>query len=177
MMDRSEGRQPGAGSTDAPQRMARDDAGAHGSAAHAEGPRRSSSYVRVRYAETDQMGVVYHANYLVWCEIGRTDFIRALGTSYADLERQGLRLAVADAQARFIAPARYDDEIRIETWVERVQSRTITFGYEIFRVDPGPEQRLVRASTRLIALDEQGAPRTLPTPVHDWFRSAAEPSS
>lgn len=139
--------------------------GARDDAAH-----RSTSWVRVRYAETDQMGVVYHANYLVWCEIGRTDFIRELGTSYANLERQGLRLAVADAQARFIAPARYDDEIRIETWVERVQSRTITFAYEIFRARPEPEQRLVRASTRLIALDEQGAPRTLPQAILEAFR-------
>ncbi|HEX7117648.1 MAG TPA: thioesterase family protein [Longimicrobiales bacterium] len=139
-------------------------------------PRRTASRIRVRYAETDQMGVVYHANYLIWCEIGRTDFIREVGTSYAELERQGLRLAVADAQARFIAPARYDDEVRIETWVERVQSRTITFGYEIVRERPAPEQRLVTASTRLIALDERGAPRTLPQDIFGAFRGVAAPT-
>ncbi len=137
------------------------------------GRRRASSFLRVRYAETDQMGVVYHANYLVWCEVGRTDFIRAAGTSYAELEREGLRLAVADAQLRFIAPARYDDEIRVDTWVERVQSRAVTFGYEIFRTHPAPEQRLVRASTLLVALDSRGTPRTLPTTLLEWFREAA----
>src|SRR5690606_42056109 len=117
-------------------------------------PHKTSSFLRVRYAETDQMGVVYHANYLVWCEVGRTDFIRAAGTSYAEMEREGLRLAVADAELRFIAPARYDDEIRVDTWVECVQSRAVTFGYEIFRTDPAPMQRLVRASTRPVARGE-----------------------
>ena len=136
-------------------------------------PHKTSSFLRVRYAETDQMGVVYHANYLIWCEVGRTDFIRAAGTSYAELEREGLRLAVADAQLRFIAPARYDDEIRVDTWVERAQSRAVTFGYEIFRIHPGPVQRLVRASTRLVALDSRGMPRTLPPAISEWFRAAA----
>lgn len=135
--------------------------------------RRATSFLRVRYAETDQMGVVYHANYLVWCEVGRTDFIRAAGKSYAEMEREGLRLAVADAQLRFIAPARYDDEIRVDTWVECVQSRAVTFGYEIFRTDPAPMQRLVRASTRLVALGEDGAPRTLPPAILEWFKEAA----
>ncbi len=136
--------------------------------------RRATSTFRVRYGETDQMGVAYHANYLVWCEIGRTDFIRELGTSYADLERQGLRLAVADARLRYVAPARYDDDVRIETRVERVQSRTVTFGYDIVRIRPQPEQRLARASIRLIALDARGAPRTLPPPILEWFREAVD---
>ena len=64
---------------------------------------------RVRYAETDQMGVVYHANYLIWCEVGRTDFIRARGMSYADIERAGIGLAVSELSARFHGAARYDD--------------------------------------------------------------------
>lgn len=136
-------------------------------------PRRSASHVRVRYAETDQMGVVYHANYLVWCEVGRTDFIRALGTSYADLERAGLRLAVADARIRFVAPARYDDDVRIDTWIERAQSRAVTFGYEISRVRPEPALRLAIATIRLVALDARGAPRLLPPDILAWFRAAA----
>lgn len=135
--------------------------------------RRSISEVRVRYAETDQMGVVYHANYLVWCEIGRTDFMRELGTRYSDLERSGLRLAVAEARIRFHASARYDDRIRIETWVERIQSRAVTFGYEIRRVEPGAPQRLVSASTTLIALDGNGAARLLPQPILEVFRRVA----
>jgi acyl-CoA thioester hydrolase len=71
------------------------------------------SEFRVRYAETDQMGVVYHANYLVWCEVGRTDFIRAAGMSYREMEAAGVGLAVSDATMRFHAPARYDDVVRV----------------------------------------------------------------
>lgn len=129
------------------------------------------SEVRVRYAETDQMGVVYHAQYLVWCDIGRTEYIRRLGVSYAELEREGLRLAVAEATLRFHAPARYDQIIRIDTWLERVQSRTLTFRYEILR--PGTEPaRLVTASTKMIALDRDGRTRTLPPEVADLFRTS-----
>jgi acyl-CoA thioester hydrolase len=134
--------------------------------------RRTVATTRVRYAETDQMGVVYHSNYLIWCEIGRTDYLRELGATYADLERQGLRLAVADAQLRYHASARYDDLIEIETWIERAQSRALTFGYEIFRVEPGQRQRLVTASTRLIALGDDGNLCTLPADLLELFRHA-----
>ena len=86
---------------------------------------------RVRYAETDQMGVVYHTNYLIWCEVGRTDFIRARGMSYADMERAGVGLAVSELSARFHAAARYDDMIRVRTTLAEVRSRGITFDYMI----------------------------------------------
>src|SRR2546423_11431146 len=86
---------------------------------------------RVRYAETDQMQVVYHSNYLIWCEMGRTEFIRALGTPYAELERQNVTLAVIEANMRFHAGARYDNLIRVTTPVSAVRSRTITFDYVI----------------------------------------------
>src|ERR687883_1547438 len=86
---------------------------------------------RVRYAETDQMGVVYHANYLVWCEMGRTDFIRTLGLSYAEMERQGVSLAVSELSARFHAAARYDDLIRVRTLLTDVRSRMIAFDYVV----------------------------------------------
>lgn len=132
----------------------------------------SISRLRVRYAETDQMGVVYHANYLVWCDIGRTDLIRALGASYADLERDGLLLAVADASVRYHASARYDDVIEIVTSLERVQSRMLEFHYEIRRVEPTPVTRLATASTRLVALGRDGAPRTIPPDVLAMFRRA-----
>ena len=87
--------------------------------------------LRVRYAETDQMGVVYHANYLIWCEMGRTDFIRRLGMSYADMEKAGVSLAVSELSARFHAAARYDDVIRVRTTVADLRSRMITFDYVI----------------------------------------------
>src|SRR5215216_1852797 len=105
--------------------------------------------LRVRYAETDKMGVVYHANYLVWCEIGRTDYIRTLGMRYADMERQGVRLAVAEASMRSHAGARYDDMIRVETVLTEVRSRTITFDYVITNADTGA--KLVTASTVLVS--------------------------
>ena len=108
----------------------------------------------MRYAETDQMGVVYHANYLVWCEIGRTDFIRALGTPYAQLEREGVMLAVSDASLRYHASARYDDPIRIYTRLSNVRSRAITFTYRIVNADTNV--LLVSASTALISLSGDG---------------------
>jgi acyl-CoA thioester hydrolase len=127
-----------------------------------------TSRFRVRYAETDQMGVVYHANYLVWCEIGRTDLIRSLGPSYASLERDGVMLAVSDASLRFHAPARYDDLIAVETRVESVRSRTITFGYRIRR-EVEPRDRLVSATTTLVALDRAGRPRSMPSSLLALF--------
>src|SRR5690606_1798658 len=96
-----------------------------GAVRRVNGRRSHTTKLRVRYAETDQMGVVYHTHYLVWCEIGRTDFIRQLGVSYAELERQGLFLAVAEANIRYAGSARYDDPIRVETWLDAVQSRMI----------------------------------------------------
>lgn len=125
--------------------------------------------LRVRYAETDQMGVVYHANYLVWCEIGRTDFIRATLTSYAELEARGVLLAVADASVRFLRGARYDDPIEVRTRLHEVRSRTLRFGYEILHADRG--ERLAVASTTLVRLDGSGRTAALPEDV----RSALEP--
>lgn len=121
----------------------------------------------MRYAETDQMGVVYHANYLVWCEVGRTDFIRACGMSYADMERAGVGLAVSDLTARFHAAARYDDLVRVRTTLAEVRSRGITFDYMITRVENGA--RLVTARTALVSIDASGRPISLPTGVRALF--------
>src|SRR5512146_464418 len=120
------------------------------------------SHVRVRYVETDQMGFAHHSNYFAWFEIGRTDFIRELGTSYRRLEGEGLLLAIAEAQVRYHQPARYDDLLRVETRLERVQSRSVTFAYQVFREEPAPALRLASATMKLIALGRDGAPRTLP---------------
>lgn len=134
-------------------------------------PHRSVVELRVRYPETDQMGVVYHANYLAWCDMGRTELIRGLGRSYAELERDGLVLAVSDAALRYHAPARYDDRVRVETWVEEVRSRTVTFAYLISRVDgEGEPQRLVTARTVMIALTPAGATQKIPAPFLDALR-------
>ena len=119
-----------------------------------------TSEFRVRYAETDQMGVVYHANYLVWCEVGRTDLIRDVGMPYARLEEQGVLLAVAEAGMRFHASAKYDERIRVETTVSDVRSRSVTFEYRIFNADT--DARLVSAHTMLVALDREARPARLP---------------
>lgn len=118
------------------------------------------SELRVRYAESDQMGVVYHANYLVWCDIGRTDFIRHFGETYADLERRGVMLAVAEANVRYHAATRYDDRVRVETRLADVRSRAVTFDYLIANVDTG--ERLATARTVLVSLDASGRPASLP---------------
>lgn len=127
--------------------------------------------MRVRYAETDRMGVVYHANYLAWCEVGRTELIRALGVSYAELEATGLLLAVADASVRYHAPARYDDVVRVETTLSDVRSRTVTFDYLITNAATGA--RLVTARTVLVSMDQEG--RTVAMPAE--FRARLEAAS
>lgn len=128
----------------------------------------SRSEFRVRYSETDQMGVVYHTNYLVWCEIGRTDFIRASGLTYAELERRGVLLAVAEASIRYHAAARYDDLIRVDTTLAALRSRAVTFDYLITNANTG--ERLSSARTVLVSLDRRGRPTTLP----DDFRQRLE---
>lgn len=122
---------------------------------------------RVRYAETDQMGVVYHANYLVWCEMGRTDFIRRRGMSYADMERAGTKLAVAEVNARFHGAARYEELIRVQTTLADIQSRFIVFDYVITNAESG--QRLVTARTSLVSIDSAGKPRSLPAEIRALF--------
>ena len=121
--------------------------------------------LRVRYGETDQMGVVYHAEYLVWCEVGRTEYIRALGLPYAEMERAGTGLAVAEASLRYHAPARYDNLVRVETTLSKVGSRSLTFDYLI--VNAGTGQRLVTASTMLVALDRDGRLATIPPSIRE----------
>jgi acyl-CoA thioester hydrolase len=123
-------------------------------------PQTSISEFRVRYSETDQMGVVYHTNYLVWCEIGRTDFLRRSGSTYADLERQGVLLAVSEASIRYHAAARYDNLIRVETRLSGVRSRAVTFDYTVTNAESA--ERLASARTSLVSLDARGRPVKLP---------------
>jgi acyl-CoA thioester hydrolase len=120
----------------------------------------SISEFRVRYAETDQMGVAYHANYLVWCEIGRTEYIRQHGLSYAQMERDGLLLAVSDASLRFHASARYDDLVRVETTLASVKSRSLTFDYLISNATTG--ERLATALVSLVSINTAGRPVAMP---------------
>ena len=123
----------------------------------------------MRYAETDRMGVVYHAEYLVWCEVGRTEFIRDRWRSYAELEAAGVMLAVAEANVRYHAGARYDDLVRVETRLVELRSRMLRFAYDVRRAESG--ERLVSATTTLVALDASGRTVTLPPEL----RAALEP--
>ena len=124
--------------------------------------------LRVRYAETDQMGVVYHANYLVWCDMGRTDFIRRCGVSYAEMERDGILLAVSELSARYHAAALYDDLIRVRTTLAEVRSRMISFDYLISNALTN--KRLVSAHTTLISVDRSGKPVALPPELRRLLR-------
>jgi len=125
-------------------------------------PASHSLELRVRYAETDQMGVVYHTNYLVWCEIGRTELIRQItGVSYAQLEERGVALAVAELSIRYHGAARYDNLILVRTTMTDVRSRSITFEYDIANAQSG--DRLASARTVLVSLDKRGRPRAMPS--------------
>jgi acyl-CoA thioester hydrolase len=112
--------------------------------------------LRVRYAETDQMGVVYHANYLVYMDEARTMFLGRLGRDYAELERAGVGLAVRRAEVRYRAPARYGDELDVRVLVQRVGGASVTFAYELRRAaaDSASEGRLLASGlTELACID------------------------
>jgi acyl-CoA thioester hydrolase len=125
---------------------------------------------RVRYAETDQMKVVHHRNYLVWCELGRTDLIRNLGTPYAEIEKQGIMLAVVEANLRYHAPARYDDKIRVKTFLREARSRSVTFEYTIENADTG--EKLVTARTMLASINGEGKLVSMPEQMRRALEAA-----
>jgi acyl-CoA thioester hydrolase len=115
----------------------------------------------VRYAETDQMGMSYYANYLVWFEVGRAEYCRQRGFAYRDLERDhGVYLPVAEAYCRYLTPARYDEEILVRTRLSRIRTRAMTFHYQILRA--ADETLLAEGHTEHIVLNVEGRPRTLP---------------
>lgn len=92
----------------------------------------SDSEITVRYAETDQMGIVHHSNYPVWFEVGRTDFIKKLGYRYSELEKEGILLPLTDLRCSYKGPARYEDEIIIRTCIKKMTCVRLVFGYEVF---------------------------------------------
>lgn len=138
-----------------------------------QAPEISSTTIRVRYGETDQMGVAHHSHYIVWCELARTDHMRRLGVRYRDLEEQGLRLPVVEAHLRYRAPARYDDPVVVRCWVREVSSRRVQFGYAIEHGETG--RLLATATTALIAVDSTHALTTIPPQVRDKLIVAADP--
>jgi len=124
--------------------------------------------VRVRYGETDQMGVVYHAEYLAWMDEGRTQLLEELGFPYAEVERQGYGLAVRRCDLRYRFPARFGDVVRVLTRVLRVRGASVAFAYEILRVEEGRDGPLLATGSVELActsLSGERGPRELPEPI------------
>ena len=128
--------------------------------------------LRVRYAETDQMGVVYHSNYLIWFEVGRVEMLRQMGFTYREMEKQdGTRLAVADVRCRFKAPALYDDLISVRTRLLNVRESLVHFGYQVVRATDG--NLLAEGETVHLVLDAEFKRRPLPEKYLVPFLQAA----
>ena len=127
--------------------------------------------IRVRYAETDQMGVVYHANHFIWFEVGRVELLRQFGFSYKDMERKaGCFIAVVDARCRYRAPVHYDDEVVVRTYLKHVREKVIRFGYELRSAETG--ELLAEGETTHIVANAQMKPRALPEKYMKVFRAA-----
>lgn len=127
----------------------------------ATAPAVSESRIRVRYAETDQMGVVYHSNYFVWFEVGRVDLMRSLGFNYRDMEQDGkCFIAVVDARCRYKAPALYDDEVIVRTHLKNLRESVIQFGYQAVRASDGT--LLAEGETTHIVTDANMTRRAIP---------------
>jgi acyl-CoA thioester hydrolase len=133
----------------------------------------SSIEHRVNYSETDQMGVVYHARYVVWLDMARTEHLRAAGFTYRRMEEEGVFLAVTDLRVRYRQPARYDDLIRIRCWVRDLASRRVTFGYAVEHAAAGT--LLATAETALIALTTRHALSRIPEHVLALLQTAPDP--
>jgi acyl-CoA thioester hydrolase len=118
----------------------------------------SLTTVRVRYAETDAMGIVHHAVYPVWMELGRSDLLRMMGQGYSEWEAQGVFITVAELRVKYRAPAHYDEQVSIRTWVKEAGRRKVVFGYEVSRDDT----RLAEGETVHLVMGPDGRNRTLP---------------
>jgi acyl-CoA thioester hydrolase len=129
--------------------------------------------LRVRYAETDQMGVAHHASYFVWFEAGRTEFIRGQGRSYAQVEEGGWLLVVVEAHCRYRRPARYDEVLTVRTRLEALRAATLRFGYELIRKADG--EVLADGYSVHAAVDRTGRPRRIPEEIRRLLGPAAKP--
>ncbi len=131
-------------------------------------PPETECRLRVRYAETDQMGVVYYANYLIWMEVGRVELCKARGFNYRDMEiDDGIFLAVAEANCQYRHPARYDDEVIVKTWIEKAGSRMVVFQYEMRRAQD--DRRLANGYTKHVFVSKEMRPTHLPEKYHQLF--------
>ncbi len=125
--------------------------------------------LRVRYAETDQMGVVYHANYLVWMEVARVDFCKHIGVDYREMEEDGVVIAVVEAHCRYQFPARFNDEILIAVTVLETSAKALRFQYDMSREPDG--RKLAQGETAHLYLSKtRFRPMRLPPKYHEAFR-------
>ena len=135
-------------------------------------PAVNETKLRVRYAETDKMGEVYHSNHLIWFEVGRVEFLRQMGFSYRDMERdEGLYIAVAEAKCRYRAPVYYDEEVVVRTRLKTVRGSVIIFSYELARADTGV--LLAEGETTHIVTNSSMKTAILPDKYLNVFRAAA----
>jgi len=137
-----------------------------------KGPTTHTSHTRfrARYAETDQMGVIYYANYFVWMEMGRTDYCKSVGFDYRDMEVDGASMAVAEATCRYIRPAHYDEEIVVSTHVERLNRRLITFAYVVTSAETGAA--IAEGKTVHVAMGVDGKSRSIPQRYMELMEAA-----
>jgi acyl-CoA thioester hydrolase len=134
---------------------------------HGASARQTASIVRVRYAETDKMGVVYHSNYLIWFEIGRTDWLRDTGWTYRDMEADGIQLPVIEAHCEYRQGARYDDDVEIRTRASKLSPVRVRFEYEAIRRADGAT--LATGHTVHATIDREGRPIRMPERVKELF--------
>jgi acyl-CoA thioester hydrolase len=119
--------------------------------------------IKVRYAETDKMGIVYYANYLVWFEVGRTEYLLKQGLDYVDVEKEGLYMAVVEARCVYKSPARYGDTLTVETWPQKVKNSSLEFGYRIVRAKD--RKLLAEGMTAHVLIDKDIRPRKIPEKI------------
>ncbi len=131
--------------------------------------------LRVRYAETDAMGVVYHTNYIIWFEVGRGEYLREKGSEYREFEGKGFYLPVIEVDARFLAAARYDDVVVVRTSLQQFRSRSITLYYEVVNKDTG--LLLATGHTRHLCTDQEGRVQRFPQQMIDVFKRGEEASA
>jgi len=124
--------------------------------------------IRVRYSETDKMGVVYHANYFMWFEIGRCELLRTIGRSYKELEAEGIELPVIEAHCEYKTPARYDDELQVKTWGRLLSPARVEFAYEVCRPIDGVLN--AAGTTMHAAVNAKGRPCRLPGYIRELLK-------
>lgn len=128
--------------------------------------------LRVRYAETDAMGVVYYGNYFTWFEVGRSAFCRDQGTPYSEWEARGIFLPCVESHCRYKHSARYDEEVLLRTWIEDLRDHSVTFAYRVERAEDG--RLLAEGWTKHAFCDKQGKLLRRPQPFFEWLERVSD---